>query len=173
MSTKNYFQIIFVVSTFLYIVTNVLSTSLGFTAVSNSFRENYFWKMLLPQGWGFFTRNPREDQYILHKYSVTASSLSQVSIKNTSYKNLLGLSRYSRRVNMELQRVLYHIPDSSYKESINWNNKTLVEKDIGLWYLDTGKYVVQKFRLPPWAWAKYPNSYSSPVHYAAIEVKQN
>lgn len=69
---------------------------------------------LLPQGWSFFTRDPREPKDLV--YHVVAGDLVRLSYANTSLRNRLGASRSARAIDGELSSLLAPVLMSSWKE---------------------------------------------------------
>ena len=142
-------------------------------------------KFFLPQGWGFFTRNPREDKYVLYQVSKN-NTLELVTFKSTSSQNLFGLSRKGNRINIEALRIKSLLPnpnkwlnstrdlhrlnfDSISFNPINYNPKQFDEKKI----IQPGKYVFKKYSITPWNWVKHPNNYDNEYMYYFFELKKN
>lgn len=110
--------------------------------------------MLVPQGFAFFTRNPREPQIYIYKY-IKQDSLVIVNKKSSlSLSQRFGLSRTNRRVNIEFNNVLNKILiwhkdyDLAKKDIVSININDEESKII------QGKYLFVKEERIPWAWAK-------------------
>lgn len=69
-------------------------------------------KMLIPQGWGFFTRNPRSLSYQL--YRKENDKLIKVLHPNFHSTNSFGLSRRNRSIQAQILTLLK-------SEKINWD----------------------------------------------------
>lgn len=118
--------------------------------------------ILVPQGWGFFTRNPREDRIKIYKYH--NSGYAEILDKNFSTQNYFGISRKNR---ITLNEVLYNLKivgDSSWYQTRIVNDslvKSLPEVTIvnlAKDPLNCGKLLVIKEKTIPWAWRKHKGS---------------
>lgn len=107
-----------------------------------------------PQGYAFFTRNPREPHINIYEV-FKDDSLVQINEKaSLSAQNLFGLSRKNRRLNIEFQEVISKI--------LLWENSFEKAKQKSLTLkLDSkesnkicGKYLFVKEERIPWAWIK-------------------
>ena len=112
---------------------------------------------LFPEGWGFFTKNPREENVTLFRVH-DDQTLEKVTIKNSSADNWFGLSRKSRKIGAELSIVLTQVPDSAWEEHINPETPVCQGQDVEIssnkmvTTLKPGKYLVVKKEVLPWAW---------------------
>ena len=86
-----------------------------------SIKSNYLEKAitLIPQGWAFFTRDPREAQVLIYEIGKN-NALTNLEQKHSSYKNLFGLSRKSSKIMIELQLIKNKLSDSLYQNT-KWN----------------------------------------------------
>lgn len=114
----------------------------------------------VPEGWSFFTRSPREEMADI--YQITNHGLEKISMQCSSPRNLLGVSRKSRKIGMEisvvaarLQDSLWiknkHVTDIAKPTSLKINE---VHIDADMAYLKKGDYVIEAFLPIPWAWSK-------------------
>jgi len=126
--------------------------------VFREYETKSFINSVLPQGWGFFTKTPREDNVDIYK--INDFELKKLSIPNASYKNWFGFSKKSRRIGMEISIILNQIPDSLWREDSNMSDIKIPKSNFilpsnrNLGVLKHGDYVLIKYRIPPWAWAK-------------------
>jgi antimicrobial peptide system SdpA family protein len=135
--------------------------------------------LLFPQGWGFFTKNPKEDNTI-NVYTLYKDELKLVSIPNASFHNGFGISRKSRYIRYETA-VLLTKSDSSIKwakcigmpkinklaqaQSIN------LKSNISYRYFEKGKeYIIIQHKIVPWAWAKYNQEQNNEYAYTKIKL---
>ncbi|WP_282055427.1 SdpA family antimicrobial peptide system protein [Maribacter luteus] len=134
---------------------------------------------LLPQGWGFFTRDPRENQLIVYRTS-SNDTIVKVTEALGNYKNFFGMSRKGRLRGIELGILTAKINDSSWIEMKGGQN-LLFEKSITA---DTiinefrpygfeGEYFFVKQERIPWAWAESYEKIIMPYKYVKIYVKTN
>jgi len=161
-----------------YFVITIFILSIG----QNVYQENYSSfsqktiNSILPQGWGFFTRNPIETKYRI--YSIKDSKLELVNRKNSSPQNLFGLSRKSRRFGYEFSKIYTSIKPR------NWNISTNASiEHYKISYLDTltlnsnyflikeGKYLITKYENVPWAWSKQIKK-DKIIEYANVIIKK-
>ncbi len=134
----------------------------AFNPLSIDYQQQANVRTLIPQGWAFFTRNPREQVLLFYKKQDTKWFL--VNSSGSSYDKLFGLSRLSRRQNIELGNLAAQlnvvknwvecennfpntcIPDSTNKVYTNFKNPVIM-----------GEYVVRLVEPVPWAWSKLMN----------------
>lgn len=129
---------------------------------------------ILPEGWGFFTRNPRED--IISIYEVTDGKYKIALLPNGDASNLFGLSRKSRRMNMELSIIMNIIPKKIWKFG-NGNFLDSIPEEIYQCsqkkdhiYFFKGKYLLVQYAVTPWAWSKHPERTKMKYKIAQIEI---
>lgn len=163
-----------------YFYFNFLGT-LSQNVVPVTSKERSYISFFFPQGWGFFTRNPRELKYELYKLS--AGHLPELmNYKITSSKNLYGLSREGNRIVMEMIRIQNVLPKTlkwissdldADKFVINANRKiTVVDSVPGdVSYIKPGNYMMKEYEITPWSWAKYPNNITKKFKYYPFELK--
>ena len=163
-----------------YFYFNFIGT-LSQNVVPISKQEKKLITSFFPQGWGFFTRNPREPKYLLYK--ITGDAPPQLmNYKITSYKNLFGLSRRGNRICMEMIRIQHQLPQSSEwidsKLDVNefeYSNCSFdtINYDQGeLFYVHPGRYLIKEYQITPWNWLKYPDNYSGEFKYYAFQLKK-
>lgn len=153
----------------------LLQDSIGPNATDVSFQERYAASLFLPEGWGFFTRSPRETKYVLYHASAQGQPAGLVTYRNSSAQNLFGFSRRSRRLNMEFCRFLPAIADGSWhKPGVQpavAGYATVAYSARHYLLLQPGTYIVKKFEPTPWAWLKFPGHFASTERYATIVLK--
>lgn len=111
---------------------------------------------ILPQGWGFFTKDPREQTYELY---CIKNNVEKLTIKNSSSDNLFGLSRKSRYIAFESSAIIGKIINSkSWQDTAgiydNFIPKgfTEIPYNKNLMYFPKGYYIAIRFFPIPWAW---------------------
>lgn len=108
---------------------------------------------LLPQGWGFFTKSPREPIFVLKEINGNL-----ISISNNSFQNKFGFSRYSRKVGSEISMIYAQLPKNSLKkegeiyDTVRVTNHKLIDK-----ISKDKKYLFIKKEITPWAYYSYYN----------------
>ncbi len=154
-----------VVIVFIFRISVPVPGNLSFKQKANAFS-------IIPQGWGFFTRDPKEPQYLIFDKDGTKLSKS-----NSEPSNLFGISRKNRLMNIELSLIMSKIKESSwsdYKEGKFDFNSTIISDTISINFnpssLKGHFFIAQQERLP-WAWAKSNNKIVMPYKYARIYVE--
>ncbi|WP_177236660.1 SdpA family antimicrobial peptide system protein [Spirosoma endophyticum] len=159
-----------IVSFWAYITIKVFTASMGINATNTLFIHRYVVSIFTPEGWGFFTRNPRVVQFVMERFEQPNAEI--ITVKNTDPSNLFGLSRKSRRVNLEFQRILSKLPDSAW---IDNKYKIKILKLDGfkdqLIYIKSGKYKIKKYIPTPWVWAKYPENFKQEIDSLYIIIQ--
>lgn len=131
---------------------------------------------LAPQGWGFFTRSPRELQTLIYIKKNAKYELVNKSGSDPEY--LFGLSRYSRRKNIELGQIFSTLPDSIWsvcptREIFDCDSgKVFSVKNVYKNSACFGDYLLILSEPIPWAWAKSYNRITMPFKYCKIRVEK-
>jgi antimicrobial peptide system SdpA family protein len=149
----------------LAIVYTLMAAAVKETTVNMSGERRMQLADLVPEGWAFFTRNPKEDNTILYR-PAKGGGVKQFSMIAGAPRNVFGLNRYSRMVGKELAAMMRYIKDLPV-DSI----KGLPENNLAI--LDTitavkipndarfpllkGIYYLRWVKPVPWAWAKTAN----------------
>ena len=147
-----------------YLIILIIIFSFSFTLFSNSIPYNLitgnlkkikFISTVSPQGWGFFTKSPREDNVYI--YSLTNSLVKSEMQPNNHYSNYFGISKKSRMVGYEVSMILTQLKHEKWsffngtfandKKSINVDNSNLH-------FLKNGKYALVKEKITPYLWRK-------------------
>ncbi len=132
---------------------------------------------IVPQGWGFFTKSPKEQTYVCYKFYKGA--YVPVTLANFSAGNLFGLSRKSRVVGYETSMLLEKIAGIP-----GWNNgkgehhllhkpaatyPLRIEKHLN--HFENGKYLFIRYYTIPWAWNGQGQEKNRPYEYLEIELE--
>lgn len=120
---------------------------------------------IVPEGWAFFTRSPREEN--IYVYEKDKESLWKlVNIPGASPTFIFGLDRSGRAISAELQILLDQLPDSNdwvesrVKLKNFLSNDTLVAyqvKNFSKIQRCKGELIIQKVKPVPWAWSNIEN----------------
>ena len=154
----------------------VFKSALPVPSNESFFKKTVFFNFL-PQGWGFFTRDPREDEVIL--YQIIEDTAIQYTQTNNSRDNWYGFSRRNRLKLIEAGVIVSQIKDSLWMKMKGGD--FILDRGI---YTDTinsrfkpcnikGDYFVVKRERIPWAWAKKQEEIIMPYSYVKIYVKTN
>jgi antimicrobial peptide system SdpA family protein len=71
--------------------------------------------MLLPQGWAFFTRDPREERFHVFSRDQNGKWIRALRGPNASPANFFGLKRASRAQGIEVGLLLSKVPGSGWQ----------------------------------------------------------
>lgn len=150
----------------------VISLTIQSNTISHAGPGKHFFTAIAPQGWGFFTRSPKDDN--VDVYVVNKGDLSLLSYPNASYKNYLGCSRKSRTIGMEISIVMEKLKNVSWDTVIVDRPQLQIPMMVHhvnpkfLNYLSKGEYLLVKKPITPWAW--YGNKYNF-IPYETIHVQ--
>jgi len=117
--------------------------------------------VFMPEGWAFFTKNPREENFVLYKKEGHGWDLK--TIQAGSYKNIFGLNRKIRIANQELGMLLSNYTNPQWVDLKGRMNDpsntvlldTLSARDVvdhSHYPIFTGEYILQKVYNVPWVW---------------------
>lgn len=132
---------------------------------------------MFPQGWSFFTKNPKESRLMIFRLK-SSNELQQVDLKNTSPNNYYGISRLNRIKGIELSIINSQVDSNSWALC-----RTSKDQKIAIDTLSTqivfnrtcinslcGLYILKEAEPIPWAWCKNANGLEMPTNIAKIYV---
>jgi antimicrobial peptide system SdpA family protein len=162
---------------FLLIYGVVITYSLPTPIIKYDIKKNLI--TALPQGWGFFTRNPQEAT--VEAYAYSNSELELISKGNTSLSNMLGFSRKSRYIGYELGTLLRHVPKKAWvnekgeylKNEIPPDPTIILSTDSiqqSLKFFPKGEYVFYQYKMIPFAWANNSQEQYRPYLVARLRI---
>ena len=132
----------------------------------------------VPQGWAFFTRNPREAQIVIYKKNKT-NDLEEIDQRHACIGNLFGLNRNASKIMSELQLIKNKINDSLYQNT-QWNYQNNIYTDISLKAFSVknqmkkpilcGEYIVVFQKAVPWAWSKSLYKIKMPAKIIKLKI---
>ncbi len=132
--------------------------------------------VLVPQGWAFFTRDPREDELYLLQIN-SKDSVVSFTKTNSDKEFYFGASRKNRTIMIEFSLILSKINKNAWRAGENNSfelERSIVPDTISLdFYPQNIKgdfYIVKQERLP-WAWSKN-QSLVMPNTYAKIFIQE-
>ena len=137
-----------------------------------SFEEKASLFSFVPQGWGFFTRDPREDELVL--YEMKNDTIERFTKTNSSMSSFFGVSRKNRLINVESNMLLPEIKDSLWKSMKG--RELILDKTS---YTDTiinnfhpcnikGDFFFVMQERIPWAWSGH--NIIMPYKYAKVHI---
>jgi antimicrobial peptide system SdpA family protein len=131
---------------------------------------------IFPEGWGFFTKNPRD--LLMDVYRIEDHGITRVDMSNHSWSNKFGLSRKVRVIGYESSIIIAEIPNYFWKEG-TLNNAFIHVKDSTLTvkspkhfnHLTNGEYLFKIYKQIPYAWAKKGQEQYTPSKFAKIRIE--
>jgi antimicrobial peptide system SdpA family protein len=169
MKKKVYYVITtFAVLTFAY---NLFFSSIKFNAQTPTYAFSKLLKKTIPEGWGFFTKSPRED--LIEIYRVENKKIEKVELRNTSYTSFFGASRKNRKLSMEVSIMSELVNESEWLKKTDMAklvipNKIVKVDNKNLKYLKGGEFVLIKRQIVPWAWTDIVKPNQVPYEIAHI-----
>lgn len=154
--------------------------SAAFNPLKYSYHHSSLVYTLFPQGWGFFTRDAQEAQ--IKVYQKVGDSFELINKSNGTPSYMLGLSRISRRQNVEFGQIVATIPDEawspcSFKElTACVPDSVVVRQNPFHQPLMKGEYLLVSSRPVPWAWARSSKPIIMPfrtIRLIITEKKEN
>lgn len=129
-----------------------------------------------PQGWSFFTRNPREEKRTA--YVLRGSTWESVLLApHGRLSNLGGLRRKSRAQLLEIGRLVNGLPEDAWLPCEESVEECLAKLPPGRAVKNTfpeptmcGTTAIVLQRLVPWAWAQSPTPVTMPLRVVPLEV---
>lgn len=141
-------------------ITVVFFSSIQFNPIQKQINSKKIVYTLVPQGWAFFTRSPREAQILIYRNE--KGIFKKENHTHSSVYNLLGLSRKSSVIMSEMQLVRYEIPNKLFSNT-KWNYQNnymgYIPKEIFKFKnkvdnpILCGEYLLVLQKPIPWAWS--------------------
>ncbi len=143
--------------------------------ISKKLQQNI--SMLFPEGWGFFTKSPREQ--LLYVFNVeNKNEKKPIMINNFSCESYFGLSRKARYIGFEGSDIVKNIPPDKWmkQEYQNFNrlrpkNVFVLKKNKNYRYFKNGLYLFMLKSITPYAWAKENQDKFTPITFAYIMIE--
>jgi antimicrobial peptide system SdpA family protein len=156
---------------FVFGLFNALSSS-----VLNISGEKNVLIKVFPQGWAFFSKSPRDDDFIV----LDPQSLElAVQWPNASAENWFGLTRYGRAQGIEAGTLSYQVPQDKWiscqgdlKACLQENKQEAVEvvNDVPNASLCENYLLVQREPVP-WSWAEITTPDQQPAKVVEVRAQ--
>jgi len=157
------------------ILLSIVAASLPYNPLTLDLPAERGIRMLMPEGWGFFTRDPREPDittYVKSKGSWYRSP--NMPIANAA--NLFGINRFPRAQSVELGMLLHDVPAEWWRpcrSNIDACLQSIPAKPV----TNTSPFPVFRDTIGlvrqepiPWAWAAHRNSITMPAFIVILQV---
>lgn len=160
---KNSFYI-FVIFISIIILFTVFTNSIKHNLFSGSFYTIRLVNTILPQGWGFFTKNPRDPNIYLYK--LHKGKIEKVIYTNCHYKNYFGLSKKGRMIAFENTIILKQIEKAVYEKISKIDEPHIVYKVNcnNLSYIYPGEYMIIREEIAPYLWRNFKKKENTFIH---------
>ncbi|HEV8701067.1 MAG TPA: SdpA family antimicrobial peptide system protein [Candidatus Polarisedimenticolia bacterium] len=138
---------------------------------------------IAPQGWAFFTRDPREPVDRVYAPLQAGPSAgpewAQVTYTNSSRRNWLGLKRDARALNVELASLLSEVDPAQWRDCPGRIETCLRERDVPAVAVVNrsriralcGSILVERRPPAPWAWSRAKRPVLLDSKIARLEVR--
>jgi len=172
MKLKFYFYAFTIAYLVLIFVT--ADSSLGFNVIHLSKKTNEATFTIMPQGWGFFTRNPREP--LIDMYKVTSTGLIKVTNPNSSLEYFFGFNRGMRFSSTQIGYFVEQVPERLWLKFAFPNDFFNMDETFFKLINDfstpihCGKYILTKTERVPWAWSQHLHEINMPQLLVGIEI---
>jgi antimicrobial peptide system SdpA family protein len=136
--------------------------------------DNEMTSLVFPQGWSFFSKDPREAT--MNLFSIENGVLRKIDFKNTQAKNLYGLKKSDRLIYYKIYGDVQKFPIKHFYNSRD-NINSIDLKKINTYSLKNttykkGKYLAQIVELESWVWfSKLKNKVNMPARYVLLKIE--
>jgi antimicrobial peptide system SdpA family protein len=158
-------------------VAYAIHPALPYNAVRLPFAAEMRRVVLAPQGWAFFTRDPREEKQTLFARGADRAWRSALLAPHARLANTLGLNRRSRSQGVEAAMLMEHAPDEAYVECREAPSACLLRLPAGVKVRNASSHptlcgaVAVVLQPPvPWAWLGTRRPVVMPSRILPLEV---
>lgn len=169
---------VIIVAFWAWLLYSILTSSMSYNSLSPALltEKKVIFKSIFPEGFSFFTRDPREPQAMIF----TAKSKEDLmEINRSSLKSFFGFSRYGRALTIELGIILSSIQDQKWFDCYNVDSKGCFEnEDMPIYYLKNsapnplicGEFFIKITEPVPWAWSSSFKRNQREMPYKIVKV---
>lgn len=151
--------------------------SMPYNPISLSYDIKINVQTVLPEGWGFFSKPPREPRIVLFKKD--GAHFRAYNTKVSDYRNLFGIKRNSRAISTEMARIAKGVPkehwqncDVLFSDCIkNGMMSPLKIKNTYSAPLLCGIFCIVSQEPVPWAWSKHRQEVVMPSKFILIDIE--
>ena len=161
--------LVFIFIFFLYYTFLIFTSSIGYNVETQKYFITNLVNKISPQGWGFFTRSPREDNvddFLLDKNLNKTEFVPQ----NSDLSNVWGLDKKSRMKGFETSLILEKLQGKKWSDTELRNPVFIFVPSTNLHYFKKNeRYILVKYMIVPYLWQKYVTS--PPKQYIYIQMQ--
>ncbi|MBX2947434.1 MAG: SdpA family antimicrobial peptide system protein [Cyclobacteriaceae bacterium] len=142
-------------------------------------KDHLFVRRIFPEGFSFFTRDPREPQVILY----TKNAITEVIERSNSINYYFGFSRYGRALSIELSSIWETVRNQKWYDCYTCTQNCFNDEILPHYSIQNstpspficGEYYLKITEPIPWAWAKSfkSSNRSMPCKMISISIKCN
>ncbi len=173
MKTINYLTITILYSTLIILV---VFSNVPYSELSIQGQLKKYIQTVLPQGWEFFTLNPRSEYTVIYKYNSNGEIIIQ-DFKNSSTNSYLGISKINRIRNIELEVLISRTDSSKYITCFSFEELKNISDTTTCYTIKNttnihamkGTFLIRKTTPIPWAW--YCNNPNLFIASKIIKIK--
>ena len=169
-----------VVLSWLTLIYTIGISSIPFNPMSFSRTTGFRAKLLLPEAWNFFTRDPREERVYIYRIDHNGSALPIAEWPNNNLHNFFGIKRTARAIGTDYGMILSKIADSLWLQS---DEKDLRKNAAAYksfsphftaFYPDDinrakhflyGNFLFIRKQIKPWSWYRLNVASDAPLKY--------
>lgn len=142
-----------------------------FSPILPEYKTKYFIKSIFPEGWGFFTRNPRE--HMLYVYKNVNKNWVLETLPNFYYA--YGIGRDMRVQGAEVSKILKELKPNDWKETTVLDSCFRYRKTIGVSNNSSipnicGNYILVLQEPVPWAWSTDKSKITMPIKFVKLKI---
>ncbi len=171
----------FVLVVVISLVFYVLLLSIKQTAFSIYNRSsNIALSAFIPEGWGFFTRDPQEEKFRVYLVKDNFE-LEEMDFQVSSNQNYHGLSRKIRRKFFEISQVVGSVPNDAWYDYSGTRENLCLDSDQKLFEIELDKknffllknekLLVYKYSVIPWEWSQITDIEEGKIAYVSVVFK--
>ncbi|ETT84686.1 SdpA family antimicrobial peptide system protein [Bacillus mycoides] len=158
----------------IFIIFYSIVAALPTSAISLDLEKRTFIRSVYPQGWGFYSKDPRTDMF--NVYNVKEKKQA-VQWPNNRIANGFGLVRYGRGQGTEMGMISALVPEDKWSVCKKDELQCLVESKEKVHVKNTtpnptlcGDLGLTATKPKPWAWAKYGDKITTTSKIVRVEV---
>lgn len=175
---RNKIFFFFLIFFWFVVIYNIFISSIPIPTTISYIKKNTIFNMV-PQGWGFFTRNPREDEILFYKIDSISNQITLSTKTNNSLEFYLGASRKNRFIGIEMDFIHNKVPKKSWKKgdtkkfSFDFSTQAdTIKSNFNVQNL-SGHYFIVKQQRTPWAWGRNYKKIIMHYEYSKVYIPRN
>ncbi len=155
----------------------IIDSSANFNPIQTPHKVRSSAFSISPQGWGFFTRNPREDMSDIYAIAED-KQLKKMILPNASAKYFYGFNRGIRFGGSRLGVFMEQVPEKQWKNFNDFYSIILDSVPVVAVsnpyktkiFFDNTSYLITLTKRVPWAWSKHKKSEDMPLKAVIVKV---